>query len=682
MENLPNEILTSIFQYLPQKYILILSTVCQKWNNIILQTLSLNTLHIYSVHQLKEYITVVTSKPSIRNHINHLYFHISKKIKEDILIDIINAFPNLHSIQHMKPFFSPNKSTIRIHISSINQIEYFPFWYNGYNEQWMNLLSNSQHKLKSLSFFLKPKLLVLDTNQQYSTPPILYFTPISPIKGTIYEYSFYTDSEHKIYTVKLPVLSSLTHLNIDCMDRDGDERMFESIHQSCPQLTSLTLTSFHMHTSEDYNHKINNQLLKPYTLLKELSIGDLLNDPECFDYLSFKYPYLETLTLILGPKHNSHTSNSSYKLAIYHMVTQYPFLKKLNVSLESGTYQNELWPHDEFIQWLNNHSKQLIHLKYLFDFKSKIVNGNGDVFQIEPRMISASSSPEINGRFIFQPQQINYLNHLSSLSIGSKRSNTIHILYYFYLCNEKKESSYLSYSIEELNLGDGHHGNIYFWLTAFPNLKALTISGPDKLKVITDYDIDEYDDMHYYSTLNLKFEEIYPLLNRKMKQQKELITHPTTTTAEATLSNIDHPYYKLKKIAMKRCVVDFRKFGWDTFFKRCPHLRTISLSNINPWIKSYARDTIKVPLQHATIDLSHLSLELLKIHNFIYVIHFSEHRQLHLVEQLCLKNILSDNSFYVVYDSEMKNNTYDDNPVFTLNIIYKQIDSIVFDQTK
>lgn len=79
--------------------------------------------------------------------------------------------------------------------------------------------------------------------------------------------------------------------------------MFESIHQSYPQLISPTLKSFIVHTSEDYNYKINNQLLKNNASLKKLSISNLFSDSTGYDYLSFKYPHLKSLTLLSGPRY-------------------------------------------------------------------------------------------------------------------------------------------------------------------------------------------------------------------------------------------------------------------------------------------------------------------------------------------------------------------------------------------
>ncbi|CAO3630467.1 unnamed protein product [Cunninghamella blakesleeana] len=302
MIHLPTEMIGTIFQYLLQKYIKVGSTICK-----------------------------------------------------EIFISILNTFPNFHCIQGVN-IQSPPPSTNRVTFSPLNQLEHLFIWYQYYNEQWMKTLDKNQHNIKSLEFSIQNDLVIDHEQNQPITAPITHFTRMDTV---LHEYNDVTSSitptNYKMYTIKLPALPCLTHLSISWLFHKGNEQILEYIHQPCPQLKSLSLNIFNMHVSNNYNEKMINQLIKPNVYLKELRTGVKFNDPACFDYLSFKYPHLESISLVLGSIKCPKLLTSSFSIAIYKMITEYSYLKKLKVNLTHNLGEPCWWPHNELIAWLQRH---------------------------------------------------------------------------------------------------------------------------------------------------------------------------------------------------------------------------------------------------------------------------------------------------------------------------------------
>lgn len=351
MFHLPTEIIIIIFQYLPQKYLSIGTTLCKEWYRVLSQPLFYKTIHIYSISQLKRCInlakTRIIDNQFFGHYVENIHFHTDRDIPKQTLINILNTFPNLHCIQGLNKQQRQHAQYSRsVTFSPQNQLEHLFHWYQDYTEQWTNTLDNNYKKIKSLEFCMRNNLLVLHKEEnQSSTLPIVNFTSINSVIPQYNNTYHINSSDRKIYTIMLPVMSCLSYLSIDCSIYNGDEHMFESIHQSCPQLKSLTVESFNMYISENYynnkSNKISNQLLQSNVYLKELCIGNRLNDSQCYDYLSFKYPHLESLSLYLDETRYLEPSFSSFKLAIYKMIIQYSWLKKLKVKFANsiGQYQ-------------------------------------------------------------------------------------------------------------------------------------------------------------------------------------------------------------------------------------------------------------------------------------------------------------------------------------------------------
>lgn len=280
--------------------------------------------------------------------------------------------------------------------------------------------------------------------------------------------------------------------------------------------------------------------------------------------------------------------------------------------------------------------------------------------------------------FMYIPiQQHDYLNHLSSLSLGSKSSNAIDSLFYFYLCNNKNSNNVISNSIKELELGFCNFGSNYFWLNGFPNLKSLSISGHYGITVVMD-DIDKNDDDKYSSSMY--FREVLCYLKKKTKQQQQTLKDLSSSSLTAVETAIS--FYKLKKLEIKNCHVNFKKHEWSGFFKKLPYLKIIILSNINrinTINNKNERKLVKLPVEQATFDLSHLSLDLLKINLFNYEPYFVwKTCKKHYVKELMINETYLDKVYYVGPDNISNDTPFHNSNSTTLNIKCKYIEHIDF----
>ncbi|CAO3650036.1 unnamed protein product [Cunninghamella blakesleeana] len=681
MHQLPNEVLINIFQRLPQHHLLILSTICKKWKYIITQPLFYNTLDIYSHKQLKKYIEIGKEKP-LHSHlplgysVNHLQFYTSDLVCSLDLVDMIDTFPNLHSIQGLFTISESDKH----HIYRLHHLKHIPFWYQNNSNRWMYMIHKYPHQIVSLECTFTDELLIKNVNEQtpQSPLPIIYFPFIKEheieIQRTINEIFINDIYFCDIFNISLPILPCLTHLSIDYYKSGGSDLLFETIHQSCPQLNSLHLKPFHMFMHNNYSN--NHIELQPNLQLKELSIGEFFHDSKCFDYLSMKYPRLESFNFTFKIGSLAGINSPSMKPAIYNLITQYKHLKKLIVKLENVEFLFKIWPYTELLHWLKQKPLQLTYLEYNYNFIDSIIRQHGN--QLNTDITPTLSSTFFNDDIFLQSHD--YLNHLSTLSIVMDLRISVHILYYFYLCND--DSSILSNSIELLKIDIHMFGNVQFWLHAFPNLKSLSVIGKDKMTAIND---DDGDDELYNYENNIGNRNHLKKSNQFLKKKMNWRQQQQQSTTDST-AIIDHHHYhsncfKLKKLELKNCAVDFKRYGWNGFFKLFNNLNTIILININLICNDH--QPIKSPFQQATFDLSHLSLNLIKIENVKCFYYFISSNPILsadccLVKKLMIKELLFNNTYYIGHGSEYRNSTFDHKNSDILNIICKSIDNVVF----
>ncbi|CAO3650024.1 unnamed protein product [Cunninghamella blakesleeana] len=334
---------------------------------------------------------------------------------------------------------------------------------------------------------------------------------------------------------------------------------------------------------------------------------------------------MTSLSLRLSLRYHSKDTHLAFKLAIFNMITQYTCFKNLIMDI----IYNELLQENDY-----------------FELQQ----------QYPARISSNSTLNKYNNTFF---QRHSYLNHSTSLPIGRVPYNAVFILYYFYLCNG--DSAILSNYIEMLSID----------------------SGNDTITEINDGDeFDEFDNSNnnHYNVMHLK--HAFQFLKEKMELQQLYHHYEKQLTINSSAVNNNKRsrimYYKLKKIEMKRCNVHFKVSGWNGFFKSGPHLKEITLLDINLAKYKLPNEFIKLSILEATFDLSHLSLDLLKIKNFNYQPVALEGYKRHFVKELMIKVSSTKSPYYVGFESKYKNSTFSYINSTTLNNICEYIDDTVF----
>ncbi|CAO3630315.1 unnamed protein product [Cunninghamella blakesleeana] len=621
--------------------------------------------------------TRIIENQLLSQYVENLYFHTDRAIPNQTIIKILNTFPNLHCIQGLnaqkqQQYLSSSRKVI---ISSQDRMEYLYYWYQDYYEQWMETLEKDHDKIKLLELCIRQNILVSNGKEEENQPskkPIIHFTFIRDVV------LFSNSRVYKIYALKIPMMSYLNHLLIDYSIYGGsDEQIFESIHQSCPQLKSLILKSFNMYTSDYYkknhNHRLTVPSLQPNISLKELSIDYGINDPACYDYLSFKYPHLESLSLSLDFVRCPDSFVSSFRWAIYDMITRYSYLKELKVSFKDGYNKYDIWPLTLLLEWIQKNSTQLHCLDYPYNFTiESLKTDDHDYYDNEDYDDNDSINP-LTVTFMHIPiQEHDYLNHLSSLSLGDRSSSAIDALFYFYLCNHEFGRTFISSSIETLALRFSSCGDIYFWLYGFPNLKSLSISGYYGTTLVTDSINGAYSNSYYP-------EEILRYLKKRMKRQKQ---QPWMYLSSSTEVETKAIYFKLQKLEIKDCNVHFKNHGWDGLFQKLPDLKTVILSKINrvgTIDNKMEKKLVSPPLDYVFFNWSHLSLDLLQMNNFNdqpYYVWKTPKK--HYVKELMIDETSLDKEYYVGPDNLFSDiHSYNPNST-TLCIKCKYIEHIDF----
>ncbi|CAO3640825.1 unnamed protein product [Cunninghamella echinulata] len=352
-----------------------------------------------------------------------------------------------------------------------------------------------------------------------------------------------------------------------------DERLFDIIHTTCPQLISLTLKDFFMNLSDTYlsdHHSTTNSLQQLHL------IQCCFHDVFCFDYLSTLYSsHLSDLTLdLLWNYHDATTTDQTkqqYKGALFHMITGYPFLKRLTTSLKYITnlttvsLSDNIWPCMELYQWFQQYPTQLEILDYPYD-----------LLTIEHHLQKSLSYSS----YYHQNHPLDYLHHhLTTLTLRLDRPSS-EVLHYLLMDDEQ----YSSLSITSLTLlqdiSTSHHFGIsnsngchddqdeneeddFFidqWLDAFPHLKKLSLQhiGNIKLKKIKK----EHDMSMMMNGLFLTEPSQQKQQQQQQQRQKE-------------------KQYGLKELDISGAYIYINSYELSLFFESFSFLCNLSLYEVN-----------------------------------------------------------------------------------------------------
>ncbi|CAO3649197.1 unnamed protein product [Cunninghamella blakesleeana] len=254
-----------------------------------------------------------------------------------------------------------------------------------------------------------------------------------------------------------------------------DERTLDAIHDSCPALESLSLYGFSMNYSA-YSSNIRiteNNITRDGTLYGDFGTTTPCNRlksfqfhtttvlrPECFKYLSKKYPQLRQLNLNIRWLRLFEEEKDIYINALFRMITGFERLKvlKLMDNLFCGQF-----PYERFFSWLATHPNRFESLGFFSTDAIDLENMYKDKMMYEWE----DYEQEVKLRS-------HYLNYLSEISL--KTITPFRTLRYFL---RDCHTTIASTTITKLKLlgTDCRCSNfyIYEWMDAFPNLQELHV---------------------------------------------------------------------------------------------------------------------------------------------------------------------------------------------------------------
>ncbi|CAO3611422.1 unnamed protein product [Cunninghamella blakesleeana] len=588
--------------------------------------------------------------------------------------DFIQVFPNIHLIEDLhkegkyQPFLIANNDFI-----PPVKMTHYSYGFTNKNIKWMTVLNNYERIIKSIELGVCREMI----HYNLQNPPPIHIKPISqqkPLSPDLIHMETGTLVTDQILI--LPKLNHLMQLDINfCgfMEIDGfmdeyfDERIFEQIHQSCPQLEILTFVFFHMNISDYFDTMIMNGELKPANRLKVLDISGQFFDSRCLTYLSQKHPQIHSLKLTLATMTLSRRHSEPYKKSVYNMLMNLHLLKKLKVRLfdscESHRHDNrmlqsahrineEFWPNEEFLQWFLEHPKQLNHFAYDNSLIENYDEHTEHFIVRDANMTAEGIYEDIINKVVYKSD---FLNHLTCLTLTAKFS--IDILYAYLLQND--QSPTLSTSIKELVIDESssytteYPIHIYDWLDVLPNLTSLKIKAS---KVVDGIDYSN-------NNSNLKKRDRYEIaikLLELIKQRKQ---------QQLVLSDIsNNKTYKLKKLAFKNASICM-KGGLNGLFKKCSHLKTLKFHHTNYTISEWESKT------GVFFDLSNIHLDYLHIMSLRYMSGSNSFENDKAVNNLYINETALNKISSILAELS----PYDTITSVNLNLVCKYIDKIAFE---
>ncbi|CAO3646438.1 unnamed protein product [Cunninghamella blakesleeana] len=633
MIGVPFEILYIIFMSTTQRTRFSrLSLVCKQLYETVSQPLFYSTIELLSKNQLKGFIEFAKTKTihckPIGIYVYHIKFEMHITINEEEIQELITVFPNLKSIDnaYRKHKFRLNEPVSDYYHPPVCQklIDYSN-WITAKNVDWMNDLNDNKRKIKSIDMEIYDEMIYSNNSP---SPPI----HIKP-NGEPKHLPFYLNhiGENKMIQnqiLVLPTLNHLMHLEINFSvltavigteNNNYDENTFEMIHGSCPQLESLVLKGFSFYLSDDFDktkmNNYNSSTFKSAHYLKEININGEFYDPNCYTYLSKKYPQIESLILTLGAFPILIADSNSYRISINDMLNHFQFLNKLGIYLydKGGFIQKThvdmmgkvFCPDQEFLQWILQHPTKVSHLTYCNQtsdrYDDRVINV-GDHSRILDIRYTYEKSIE---RII---QQYDFLHHLTYLSFTPAYFQDI-LLNYF---RRFDQEIILSPSIKELTIIDENDYKtvdvifIYDYLDVLPNLNSLTIMNVTFSNDFNDINLCKNDNIGKFTCLHTKIEQ-------QKYGQLPLLQQQTNVLNSTTI-------YHLIYLSFEKCTIIMKDGLNEGLFKKLPHLKHLKFNHVQ-----YGTKKLKSYDGVDFFDLSHLSLETLQIIFFNYTSKYSVH---------------------------------------------------------
>ncbi|KAI9302256.1 hypothetical protein BJ944DRAFT_251658 [Cunninghamella echinulata] len=527
MSAFPNEIIKIICQHLSHRELLQCMLVNSNWCKMS-SAVFYHTLNIYNKKQLDNFIEFATTITTTISKINNL--PICNLVNQIIIDDFYkwdhftqqdlkrlhDTCPNIKLLDGFGPVSAIGKITFS-ELPNWHQWVQIPRWLTERDQQWYQCIQpinnyqslefnisremihwkeddhgNNEKTKNKKGFYLQgwkdhqlQKIKILDYYFRLGSYILQQPRPTIAIEnGSHYLY-------HYSQIITLPTTISYMHLNHIFLNFEEwnrtstsqldilkfDERIIESIHEACPVLESLHLRKFNMNLSSQYQTLMKSPPLTttPYLTLKKLTIEFcFFVYPECFDYLTMKFPNISTLNFYLDHYFTKHDDiKHKFQLAYYKMLSAFQYVSTLSIKSffwEARQFDegrgDTLWKDNEFLSWLSSKQHPLKSLTYHRDL-AQLMEYDSEINNIEDEY-----------QILVLKQKYSFMDYLQELKLINERLIHKAFINLSFMFNKGiYYSQLITLDIRFTNeqLIEKTHFNFYLWLDLFPNLKKLRI---------------------------------------------------------------------------------------------------------------------------------------------------------------------------------------------------------------
>ncbi|KAI9302459.1 hypothetical protein BJ944DRAFT_269904 [Cunninghamella echinulata] len=405
MEQLPAELLYTIFNELSQKRIKECTLVCKSWS-FIARPYFYHTIRLYSRLQAKKFISALEENKYTTNTITNEQqppsFSHSKVLSPPPPPPFGHFVKRIEGLDNSVFDLSQTEfMVIQIHCPFLEYIDFkftpsvnrLPLWF-----QIKELQITNHHGVNTVALIRQwcktrgSQLVRLNTDPAFIFCRLDQNTTTTTLNNngtSITRVDILTVPNQFKYLYELELTdSSSTYTPLGFY-------LIKIIHEACPALTTLKIFSEYLLTSDIFsgkkyklyddtsNHKLQEEEKEVY--IDEYSIKIMEKPPkyghnlkqlafivhrhvatDLFDFLKLAYPHIHTLQLYFKLTHvpssiwltneadQRHMDNISQK--IYETITTgFTQLKKLEINLDTRRFlYNHLWPHNRIINWLDN----------------------------------------------------------------------------------------------------------------------------------------------------------------------------------------------------------------------------------------------------------------------------------------------------------------------------------------
>ncbi|CAO3648062.1 unnamed protein product [Cunninghamella blakesleeana] len=372
----------------------------------------------------------------------------------------------------------------------------------------LSKLSNN-HPIDNINKNNKNDHGIDDNADKDNNNPFQFQSSINYIGTTLHDINDYTS-----FTKTLSFYQHLTKLHIDFIHLNTlRDRLRSNIDCSsffnqldvchCLEHLSVNYLSLIMDPSQENensnSNQNNNKIEIPHSNMKILSLHHLeVKHPDCFYFISKKYPQLHTLdiqlsitreltNLLLDRPHFS----DGYQQRLYYLFTNYPLLQILWFGIEDTFDEEDMLHYDQKIKlivpltqmmdWFEQNRERksssfsITQLKWPYELYKDHISSSSTTTTTTTSSSSSSSSSILPTISVLP----NYLNKLTTLDITLADQSPNQQLIYLLKGDRHKT---LSTSITSLKLKDlspklySSGLELHHWLHALPNLKKLELS--------------------------------------------------------------------------------------------------------------------------------------------------------------------------------------------------------------